>query len=278
MLLAGHRKGNTIAVKEKTDGERWVTRHVNTFCPRLFSAIRLPDEVLGSRSIIVPLIRSSDPRRAKASCLDQETWPEHRQCLVDDLWSVALVHLPQLPSHDRRAAAGAELSGRNLDPWRPILAVAHWLQEEYDVSRQAAGEVQPRGLYDRLELLSRDYQAERGEFEDGDRTRVLFRALLQVNADPEGLVWVRPKQLAEAMKTIALAEDLAEPDKPFTTARQVGWLLKRQRFRKGDRDELGVRWRLTRQEVEAAARAYGVEVPGDGTNAEATTGPEEVPF
>ena len=39
LLLAGNRRGATVAVKEP-EGERWVTRHVNTFSPRLFSAIR----------------------------------------------------------------------------------------------------------------------------------------------------------------------------------------------------------------------------------------------
>src|SRR5262249_26593120 len=60
LLLAGTRRGATVTVKEPA-GDGWVMRHIDTFCPRLFSAIRLPDQVLGSRSIIIPLIRSGDP-------------------------------------------------------------------------------------------------------------------------------------------------------------------------------------------------------------------------
>jgi hypothetical protein len=52
LLLAGNRRGSTIPVKEPVNGRAWRTRHVQTFCPRLFSAIRLPDPVLASRSII----------------------------------------------------------------------------------------------------------------------------------------------------------------------------------------------------------------------------------
>jgi hypothetical protein len=254
LLLAGNRRGATVAVKE-LEGERWVTRHVNTFCPRLFSAIRLPDEVLGSRSIIVPLVRSGDPHRAKANCLDPEDWPCDRRRLVDDLYALALAHLPQLPAHDRTAADLAALAGRNLDPWRPILAVAHWLQERHGVS----------GLFDRLQALSVDYQRnERGESEAEDRTRVLFRALLELGAGPDGIVKIRPGEVAARMKEIAQSENLTETDKEFTSPRKVGWLLKRQRFRRSpDRIEKGKLWEATRQEIEQAARAYGVDVPGD---------------
>src|SRR5262249_62354826 len=48
LLLAGNRRGATVTVKE-LEGERWVTRFIHTFCPRAFSAIRLPDDVLASR-------------------------------------------------------------------------------------------------------------------------------------------------------------------------------------------------------------------------------------
>src|SRR5437773_7975303 len=45
LLLAGNRRGATVSVKEQV-GDTWVTRHVDTYCPRQFSAIRLPDQVL----------------------------------------------------------------------------------------------------------------------------------------------------------------------------------------------------------------------------------------
>jgi hypothetical protein len=58
----------------------------------------------------------------------------------------------------------------------------------------------------------------------------------------------------------AKAEDLTEPDKAFTTANRVGWLLKRQRFKRPDRkDERARLWEMTREEIVMAASAYGVE-------------------
>jgi Domain of unknown function (DUF3854) len=75
LLLAGNRRGSCVTVKELATDKVWRTRYVNTFCPRIFSAIRLPDQVLASRSIVVPLIRTPDPERANADPLDYELWP-----------------------------------------------------------------------------------------------------------------------------------------------------------------------------------------------------------
>jgi len=71
LLLAGNRRGSTVPLKEQVGDKIWRTRYVNTFCPRLFSAIKTPDPVLGSRSIIVPLIRTSDRDKADTDPQDQ---------------------------------------------------------------------------------------------------------------------------------------------------------------------------------------------------------------
>jgi hypothetical protein len=249
LLLAGNRKGATVAVKE-LQGEQWVTRHVSTFCPRLFSAIRLPDAVLGSRCIIVPLVQSGDAHRSKANPMDPDCWPCDRQRLIDDLWALGLTNLPEMPRYDRAAADKAELAGRALEPWRNVLAVAYWLEDKHGM----------KGLSRKMEDLSVAYQKERGDYEDNDASRILFRALLDLTSGKDHAD-VSPGEVAKRMNAIAEADDLAEPEKPFTTAKRVGWLLKRQRFKKGDRSNRSKTWRVSRVEVEAAARACGVEVP-----------------
>jgi len=127
LLLAGNRRGATITVKEPAGRHAWVTRHINAFCPRLFSAIRLPDPVLASRTIVIPLVRSADPHKANADPCDLDTWPCDRRRLIDDLWALGLQSLPRLRHYDSEAVSRARLAGRNLEPWRAILAVALWL-------------------------------------------------------------------------------------------------------------------------------------------------------
>ena len=140
LLLAGNRRGNTVPVKEVAGDKTWRTRYVNTFCPRLFSATRLPDEILSSRTIVVPLIRTTDRYRANADPLEYKLWPHDRRQLLDDLWALALAHLAELSRYEAQVNERARLTGRALEPWRAILAVAAWLDDN-----GAAG------LFERLE-------------------------------------------------------------------------------------------------------------------------------
>ncbi len=178
LLLAGNRKGNVIPVKEAAPApERgWRTRYVNTYCPRLFSATQLPDPILGSRTIFIPLVRSVDTRRANANPLDHSTWPHNHDALQDDLWALALANLSKLPPYESRAAEQSTLAGRSLEPWRAILAVAMWL-EEHGVS----------GVHARMGVLSHLYQSERMEMETTDVSALLVRALVQLALEDHSL-------------------------------------------------------------------------------------------
>ena len=172
LLLAGNRRGSTVTVKEPGPDRTWVTRHVDAFCPRLFSAIRLPDNVLASRSIVIPLIRTPDRYRANADPLDYDAWPHDRRGIVDNLWALALAHLPELAQHDKTVSDKASLTGRNLEPWKAILAVANWLTEQG-----------VEGLWERMDKLSVSYQTERPDLEISDLTALLIRTLCKLAHD-----------------------------------------------------------------------------------------------
>jgi hypothetical protein len=252
LLLAGNRRGALITVKEPTADRGWTMRYIDAFCPRLFSAIRLPDPVLGSRSIIVPLVRSPDPERAKRNPLDYAVWPCDRRRLLDDLWAIALTHLPKIPAYDAAAARQSNLTGRRLDGWRSILAVALWLQEDHGV----------RGLYDRMAKLSTDYQGECSELDSSNAVIVAIKALLQMTegADDSYRVVFETRELVSRMNGIAQQDELVDPDKTFTSSRKLGWILKRLRFEKAD-DRTARGWKTTRKEMESIARTYGLTAP-----------------
>ncbi len=248
LLLAGNRRGATVPVKELV-GDTWQTRHINAFCPRAFSAIRLPDPVLATRTLVIPLVRSADRNKANADPLDHSLWPCDRRRLVDDLWAVGLAGLPALRAFDAQVAERSRFLGRELEPWRAVLAVALWLQESHGVD----------GLHDRMERLSADYQSERSDLEANSATRVAIKALQRMLAEQGGQrLEFAPKTLASAMNAIAVEEDLVEkPEDEFTTAKKVGWLLKRLRLSKGSRDTTR-HWLATASDVEALAISYGM--------------------
>ena len=59
-----------------------------------------------------------------ADPLDYQAWPHDHRQLIDDLWALALAHLPTLHEYERAVNEKARLAGRTLEPWRAILAVA----------------------------------------------------------------------------------------------------------------------------------------------------------
>ena len=264
LLLAGNRRGNSVPVKEPAPDRTWRTRYVSTFCPRAFSAIRLPDAVLASRTIIVPLIRTPDRARANADPLSFNLWPHEPHRLVDDLWALSLANLAQLPVYDGRVGEQARLSGRNLEPWRAVLAVALWL-EDNGVA----------GLWQRMDALSEKYQSERQEFESSDLTVLVVRALCKcLGSDVSDVSDVLPgdtrtfvttSEITEAVKEIA-ADSEADVDIEKISTRRIGWVLKKLRLKaeKSERNSSGTKrgWPITGTELLQLVRRYGLSSEG----------------
>jgi len=120
LLLAGNRRGAFVTVKELGADRRWHTRYVNAFCARLFSATRIPDPILASRTIVVPLVRTANRELGNADPEDPAAWPHPRSALLDDLWALALAHLPKMKAYEAAVNRRASLVGRALEPWRAV--------------------------------------------------------------------------------------------------------------------------------------------------------------
>lgn len=290
LLLAGNRRGSTVPLKEPSANGKWTLRHVNTFCPRLFSAIHLPDSVLASRAIIIPLIRTDEREKANSDPLDYELWPCDRRTLIDNLWALGLAHLPELREHERFVSQHARLSGRNLQPWKAILATAHWLdakdtqcrlQREY--LRQHDQGIEQRligGLYDRLEELSYRYAMnEVPEAQSGDMTQLVLRGLCQMvadhvndssdvkgNSDIHPTAWTfSTNQITEAAVKQAESTE-ADLDTSTITSRRVGRVLSKLRFTRAREGGKGTRqWTATLSELTRWASVYAFHLPQELT-------------
>jgi len=256
LLLAGNRRGNTVPLKEPGPDNRWHTRYVNTFCPRLFSATRLPDPILASRTIIVPLIRTPDRYRANADPEDITAWPHDRRTLIDDLWALALTGLEEMAQYETVVNERSSLTGRNLEPWRAILAVAAWLDEK-GVS----------GLWERMDRLSLAYQEERPDLETTDITALVIRGLCHcaTNATSatkrETLDFVfTTGEIRQAVLDITDEEEVS-PD--YITPSRVGRALGRMRLAKEPRPggRGSRRWKVTLGDLQRWTTTYGIKLP-----------------
>jgi hypothetical protein len=283
LLLAGNRRGNTIAVKEPVNGREWRTRQVQTFCPRCFSAIRLPDPVLASRTIIVPLIRTADPRKANNDPLEYDQWPVSRAELVADLWALALAHGTQLPGYYARVGQATTLLGRNLEPWRAILAVAQWLTDQG-----------VDGLAPRIQQLAHDYQRERCNFEEHDLMPLVIQALCEYAINPTPINPMNPitpinmgspddakihfltADITAIVKTLAEAQETGL-DPETITAKRVGRVFGKMRLYEVPRPSGKVppgtpkpsrarTWRATKAILRQWLLAYHMEIPDEFNN------------
>ncbi len=274
LLLAGNRKGNTIPVKEPRADGTWRTRYVQTFCPRLFSAIRLPDNVLASRAIIVPLVRTADKYKANADPLNPAKWPHDQRLLLNDLWALAVANLATLPAYEAQVDDNAGMLGRNLEPWRAVLAIALWLTE-HGVT----------GLYERLHQLAQDYtQKERPALERSNLTALVIRALCQCTGasiasipsissirmekgnTPIAKCWtLTTADITAAAITLAQDGD-SEGETDHITSKRVGRILARLRLEK-DPDTSIRAWKLTADQLARLIIAFGFVAPPSQVNA-----------
>jgi hypothetical protein len=106
----------------------------------------------------------------------EKHWPSPRPALIDDLWALALCHLAKLPDYEDWVNDEVSLSGRILEPWRPILSVAKWL-DDHGVE----------GLYARMHQLAVNYQTEKKMIVRNDFASQVIEALHHLHMRHHGI-------------------------------------------------------------------------------------------
>jgi hypothetical protein len=263
LLLAGNRRGVTVPLKEPGPNKSWTIRYVNAFCPRAFSAIRIPDSTLLSRSIIVPLVRTaSDDMRAKIDPLGYAEWPVDHDRLHDDLWAIAISNLSKIKNWDTWIGkpGNAWLTGRDLQPWRSVLVTAKLLE--------TSG---VQGLYQRMDDLSVAYQKERSDLEGFDFTRLVLATLIEcaIRAIKAISAVLNQRQFNTTVSDLTgIAKEVCQVqemdiDPNYINNRTIGRILGRLRFKhtprpggKGSRQ-----WLINLKELAYLATSYNVSVP-----------------
>jgi hypothetical protein len=261
LLLAGNRRGVHAALQEQGPDKTWHIRYVPVYCSRCFSAIRLPDPTLASRTIIVPLLRTGNRSKGNIDPMEYEIWPHNRRQLIDDLWSLGLANLAKMPAYNAWVGANAQLQSRNLQPWRAILATAKWLDDQG-----------VRGLYQRMEALSLAYQKQRPELELADSTRVVIQALCDcairaINASsashPVKTVVIPVDEVGKAARGLVENEEL-DIELKWITNPKIGKALQRLRFQQVARSGgTGSRPRAVGiEDLASLAASYNVDFAG----------------
>jgi hypothetical protein len=231
-----------------------VTRYLDPFGFKAFTAIKLPDPVLASRSIIIPLVRTAS-EKGNRDPADDNRWPHDRRRLQDDLWATALTLLARAEQLWATLEGETSLIGRDFEPWRPVLLVATLLEE--------AGVA---GLVQRIREAMGWYQEEKADFTLPDRTVLVIHALLAMlkaaghdmndiaDINDNILEW-SASDVLNVVKVQAAEEGLEDTE--WMTAQWIGRVLSQLRFQR-NRTMKRRYYRLTPAAVASTARAYGL--------------------
>jgi hypothetical protein len=163
----------------------------------------------------------------------------------------------------------ARLTGRNLEPWRALLAVARWLDD-----RGVAG------LCMRLEQLSIDYQLERTQLETDDFTTLILRGLVELCANYANCAnCANHLEVAEEKHWLFSACQLADTvvelvkqgehsiHRGNRLSQRIGMTLSKLRLRKPSRPggQGNRHWLITTGELQRWSLAYGIHLPTEST-------------
>lgn len=252
LLLSGNKRGASTIVKEPApSGKNWVVRHVSIFSPRMFSAIGTPPAALASRCIRIPMCRTN--ANVVGDPYDDSQWPTSRKDLINDLWALGLSSLRRIRTWDRQLLEHTTLVGRALEPWRGILTIALWLQEDCGVS----------GLFDRMTQLSMGYQKEREDLEAEDPARIAIRCvgeMLENQTDEHDVLIFTTSELVAKMNTLGKELEVIEDGREYDV-RRVGKLLARLRFARPVNKPGKKRWQINRAMYRNLAVEHGITSP-----------------
>ncbi|MGJ0621509.1 MAG: hypothetical protein ACR65Z_12475 [Methylocystis sp.] len=250
LLLAGNTRGAQISVKESVGEGQWKTRYVNCFSGRCFSSINLPDPVLASRTISIPLVASPDNSKTRLSPSRKEDWPFDVGELTDDLWLLALTNLGAVRAFDAEASCLSPLQGRNHDIFRMPLAIAWWLMANFEMG----------DVHKRVESFAENYQLLRSDEQGVDSIAIALLAIGElIDESGRPSVVVSTEEILRKMRGIELREGsdaLAE-----MTPQRTGMLLSRLGFAKGQGHGFKRSWVLKRNALERQAKARGLTIP-----------------
>jgi hypothetical protein len=257
VMLAGNRKGVIVTLKEFSANKKWITRYVNAFCARAFSSISVPDSTLASRTILVPLLKTFG-KKGNLDPMDHSLWPHDQKEILNDLWAFGLKNLSVLSTWNKWVGDNSRLNGRNLQPWRAVLAVAKLLDESGVA-----------GLYQRMEDLSLSYQNKRFELESSDFNRVVLESLCDcairaINAN-SAMKTMKTMRISVLEITISVNKIIEEQDIDLESInidnKSIGKVLAKLRFDKASRKGgQGSRmWEIDLVHLAGLLEAYNIE-------------------
>jgi hypothetical protein len=235
LLNAGYKRGSPAI---RCEGDEHRVTEFEVYGPKAIASIRGLEDVLESRCIRVTMLRTTGPKGNRLVSETGEDWAKARH----GLYCFALQHFREVREAYLRGVGADGLNNRQAELWRPLLAIAAYLDH-----------LGMEGLLQQVQEYARR-NAEQAE-EDGldDERRALLLALHSLAE--KGKEQVMPKEIKEAMAAFMEDEEHAAIKPSWIGYRLREFGLQRKRTRQGSL------YPITKEVILDLMCRYGVEVP-----------------
>ena len=240
LLNAGYKRGSP-ALRCEGDDHRVVEFEV--YGPKVIASIQGLEDVLESRCILISMLRTAGSKGNLVVSESGEDWGKARH----RLYCFALQHHSEVRDRYLNNVGVDKLTNRQAELWRPLLAIASYLDDCGAESLLELVQGYARRKAKQAEISSLD-----------DRRTALVLALHKLTNT--GKTRVMPKEVRSAM-----ADFMDTDDHDQVTSQWVGYRLREFGLER-DRNRRGSIYLITQESTLDILERYDVQMPGEEDN------------
>ncbi|MEQ1944762.1 hypothetical protein ABMA32_20280 [Mesorhizobium sp. VNQ89] len=255
LLLAGNTKGAGFMFKEpgKREGS-WTTRYIDAFAPRGFTSIGLPDPVLASRVILIPLVASGDLTKTRKKPTNHADWNVPPHDIRDGIWLSVCKELLSIRKAKADVDSSSEISGRDYDIFQAPLTIAYWLDRTHNMD----------GLFDRMLGVMSAYHEVKQQNNLPSFELLLLQALIDLLSKAGAVTdSISTADIMFRVQEICHERDITDEELLSSDVQKIGMALGRLGFVKSKSHGRQRKWQITKSVVLQKAKAAGftLELP-----------------
>jgi len=206
LFTSGYRRGSQAIRVEKDEKGNGTIRRWNVYCPKAMASIQRPDDVVADRCITITMLRSMNVAVVNQFIeweIAPTPIPMPWTTLQDVIKTVALSKKAEIEQAYRELKAPT-LVGRDWEMWRPLLAVAKVIGEDYyeHLQSYAIKMSASKADEDDMALEVAILPALKQLAAEGKGRVILHDLLKKLKEGDESFVWLNSKYLAKCIRNM----------------------------------------------------------------------------
>lgn len=224
LLNAGYRKGSKVYRQEKTKTGGFETRGFDPYSPKVIVNIAGLEEVLGSRTIAITMLRSNTDKGKKIVTDHGDNW----EVLRSSLYAFGLEKFQEIRVSYNYSPDVQIANNRDNELWSPLIAVGKVVFKDH-----------PEELDGIREFAKKQIETTK---HDSGLDTITHALILGMDRLIQKDDWYANKELVRATKTYL------ESDEEIKSS-DIGFRLKRLGFQEKKRENSGIKYHLTPEDI-----------------------------